>query len=296
VISNRCKDPVRRIIVTAADPTKSFAPVPASRQTVGWILLGCLLALRLPYFTGVSLVLHGSPLWLVNSFEISTYVITALLIYWERDRLALFHIDRLALGLYLVAPLPLVSQSLPALSQGVRAALTQPYVYHLTSVVVLGLALLPTYRKLPRVRRETWVWLGVAVIGGSALSAVFGVVLRRLGLLSGGAVFLPQILYAFMLQLSAAASLEEPLFRGFLFGYLRERRWSDTWICVLQAGLFALGHAYYWGHAWFSLLVVVPVSALFFGWVAIRSRSIGATMTAHGITNSLHTFFAQFHW
>jgi membrane protease YdiL (CAAX protease family) len=37
-------------------------------------------------------------------------------------------------------------------------------------------------------------------------------------------------------QLAHAAIFEEPIFRGFLWGYLRKVNWKEKWILLFQAG------------------------------------------------------------
>jgi membrane protease YdiL (CAAX protease family) len=87
--------------------------------------------------------------------------------------------------------------------------------------------------------------------------------------------------------MSFAALSEEPLFRGFLWGYLRQTGLREVWIWLIQAGLFALGHLYYIVIYPFSLWVVVPTGALWFGLMAWRSRTIASSMLVHALTNSL---------
>ena len=86
---------------------------------------------------------------------------------------------------------------------------------------------------------------------------------------------------------------EEPLFRGFLWGRLRARGWKESRICLFQALLFAVGHVYYVGTANISAFLVVPLGALIFGLSAWRTRSIGTSMIAHGITNAFGNTLAN---
>ncbi len=46
-------------------------------------------------------------------------------------------------------------------------------------------------------------------------------------------------------QLGYAAPLEECLFRGFLWGGLKELKIKEFWILIIQATLFTVGHIYY---------------------------------------------------
>lgn len=69
--------------------------------------------------------------------------------------------------------------------------------------------------------------------------------------------------------------------------------WKDGWICIFQAGLFAIGHIYYLNKAAISFWLLVLISALVFGFVAWRSRSIVTSMAAHGTMNSLGYLFGS---
>jgi membrane protease YdiL (CAAX protease family) len=85
---------------------------------------------------------------------------------------------------------------------------------------------------------------------------------------------------------SHAAILEEPIFRGFLWGYLANRGWRDKSIWIIQGALFWLAHLSYWDRP-YTFFVTVPAGSLLLGWLAWRSRSVGACMVAHGLFNAL---------
>ena len=84
-----------------------------------------------------------------------------------------------------------------------------------------------------------------------------------------------------------AAVLEEPLFRGFLWGYLRRVRWKDGWIWLFQALLITLGHVFYLKTEaigpWF-IRMMLP--SLVIGFIAWRAKSIFASMVTHGVFNA----------
>src|SRR6187455_2763474 len=66
-----------------------------------WLLLGGLLFLRMILLAGGA-ALGIAPHWLDPVYQVATYLLTALLIWVERDRLADFHIDKLVVGLIVV--------------------------------------------------------------------------------------------------------------------------------------------------------------------------------------------------
>ncbi len=90
----------------------------------------------------------------------------------------------------------------------------------------------------------------------------------------------------FLYHLGASAVMEEPLFRGFLWGILRKAGWKDFWTWVFQAVLFDFSHIYYWKVFPISILSVF-LAGLFFGLLAWRSKSISTSIVAHSIINAL---------
>jgi hypothetical protein len=54
-----------------------------SHGKITFLLIAGLLFLRLPFLAGITYFLKTRPNWLWPAFEISTYVLTAVLIWWE---------------------------------------------------------------------------------------------------------------------------------------------------------------------------------------------------------------------
>lgn len=263
----------------------------------GLILLAGLLILRFPV---VLLDTYFPSVWGEAAFTGLTPILTVLLILVERRRLEEFHVDGWALFLYIAAPLVgwaiyrngffNVAEVLPAAP---IAALCLVAGVHLTR------------ERLPHFHWRTLAWMGAAVVLGLAVAAALGVAEGMSHQIPGlvqepASVYwrrlAPRIPQQFLYQTAGAASLEEPLFRGFLWGYLKQARWRDSRIWLLQAGLFMLGHFYYFGRFWFSFWVIVPAGALFLGWLAWRSRSIAPGMLAHGVLNTFAIMFASVRW
>lgn len=260
-----------------------------------WILLGGLLFLRFPWLILGGFLIPGDNVVIV-AYELGTCLLTFLLLFLERKRLEEYHIDSLALVLLLVAPVAILIGSktggyaLPG--QAVKAALA----------VILLVALLIRRPVLPRRGAgRTAGCIGVAVLAGAIMAVVSGLLLtfqlREMVDVSA----LPSVgrlSYGVLYQIDYAAAAEEPLFRGFLWGRLRKCGWKDHWIWLFQALLFAVGHAYYVGSSNVSAFLLVPLGALSLGFVAWKTRSIGASMITHGIINGFgatlsHVFLAM---
>lgn len=247
-------------------------------------LLGGLLALRF-LVLGLGDVLYSPPLQLVRTtFELGTYLLTAGLIWWERERLSDFFIGPIALALLIAGPFLSYSWTI---SPGHGPALRW---FEMSVAVLLVIALIA---KRPRFtdRHEGRVvrWM---VIGGVAGFFAGAILLHFAPRFQSGprgmqAASLLMLIRTFTVQLSHAAVYEEPLFRGFLWGYLRKAGWKDIWILPFQAALFVVGHMYYLFHgSLFSFFVIVPVDGILFGLMAWRGRSIAASMVTHGMMNS----------
>ncbi|HWI62847.1 MAG TPA: CPBP family intramembrane glutamic endopeptidase [Symbiobacteriaceae bacterium] len=247
------------------------------------MLIG-LLILRLPLLTGLGTFVHPGPEWLLPAFEGGTYILTALLLVWERDRLALFHVDGWALAIYVGAPLlALVNREFFLLSR-----------VQVGCVAFLLLAFIVTRPKLPNMRSHTVIWIGVGV--GIALGLFNALCLQwRAGAALRPALDLSILPGQILIQTTRAAAFEEPLFRAFLWGYLKLAGWKDRPIWLLQAALFWLGHLYYFAGNPISFWVVVPTGGLVIGWVAWRTRSMGASMLTHGLGNAIG-ILGNFHW
>ncbi len=247
-----------------------------------WILLSGLLLLRFPWLIFGRFLVPGDDVVIVV-YELGTCLLTCLLIFLERERLAEYHVDGLALVLLLDAPIAVLvgrmagGYALPG--QEIKAGFT----------VILLVALLIRRPVLPRrgVGRTVGC-IGAAVLAGAALTVVSAFVLSFQSAQVVDLSALPsagRLLYGSLYQLDYAAAAEEPLFRGFLWGRLRKCGWKDHWIWLFQALLFAVGHAYYVGSSNISAFLAVPLGALALGLIAWKTRSVGASMIAHGITN-----------
>lgn len=233
-------------------------------------------------------------------FEIGTYPLTALMILLKRDCLEKYHIDRLALGLLVFAPLGcFVTQGI--FQSGWRELPLSTYVNAGFALLFLT-ALLIWRPDLPRRGGKTmWKWVVIAILVALCESVVWGYLVRIQRIIpSDMRIDLPKEAFrAFLLifpQLSTAAAMEEPLFRGFLWGVLKDRGWKELWIWLFQALLFMLGHIYYLGINNYSFFLVVPLGALVLGLAAWKSRSIGTSILIHGISNSFGGNFFFLLW
>jgi membrane protease YdiL (CAAX protease family) len=261
------------------------------------LLLTGLLLLRFPLLLLSSYhVITISKTMVKYIFEDGTYLLTALVIVLKRNSLADYNMGICALALFMIAPVAqLISQYLVVQYRGpVQADLWVRIAISL-GLLILLLVCRPKVRK--RSVKEILLWGLIAVAVGIGIGFLLG---KLNGLQSAEkSPVHPSgllIMTMFFTQLGNAAVMEEPLFRGFLWGFLEKLHWKGCWIWLTQAGLFWLGHIYYLGVANYSFWIIVPVGGLFLGALAWRSRSIGTSMVTHGLFNSIGDIVAHFTW
>lgn len=264
------------------------------------LILG-LLFLRFPLLIWACMTHQNMMSWAFSVFDIGTYFLTALLIWWERDRLAEFHIDGLALGLLLVKPL--------------NALFYVPlgnffYLLYIPIGIGLAVALFRCCPEVYRPNKKSWTWLAVGILTGIALGITAGYIFshfqnngigwverKPLSVIFTNPVlaieYFSKMFLGSIFQTFYAGAAEEPLFRGFLWGALRRLGWRNRWICVFQAGLFCLGHIFYIPAKLYWSLAFTFITGLAFGVLAYRSRSIATSMAAHGFNNGCGDVFVN---
>lgn len=256
---------------------------------VTWILVAGLFILRIPLATSVRIFAPVAVDWAAPLVEIGTYFLTALLIWWERNRLADFHIGRLVLLIFIMGkPLELLlyQMQIPFSYPPKSAA----YLLYLPIAVGLGLALLVSRPTLPKLNFQVVGWMIMGILLGIALGMYSGSIIKANNSALGnvGAVTLELLFFLPLQQMLYAGIFEEPFFRGFFWGSLRKLGLKEIWIWLMQAGFFWLGHTYYLVHGpiW-SFWFIVPVGGLILGLLAWRSRSVAVSMVTHGLANGI---------
>jgi len=96
-------------------------------------------------------------------------------------------------------------------------------------------------------------------------------------------------------QAAYAGLSEEPLFRGFLWGYLRKLGWSENKILLSQAGLFAFAHVELLLAGWPISFALTFVGGVLLGWLVMRSRSISVSILSHGFANAVGNMITDYH-
>lgn len=273
-------------------PSNLTVMEPANQKThklVAWILLGGLLFLRLPFLTGIAM--FAFPIWLMPVYEIGTYLLLACLIFWERNHLADFHIDKLSLIIIIVfKPLSTIVMRLMGSTRNLLAFPHWPSFSFWLIAIGLIIALRCSRTSLPGITKKSLAWLGLGLVVGLLLDLLLMYPLSfQIDTSMSFSIQknLTGIPLNFLNQMSSAAIDEEPLFRGFLWGMLLKSGWKNVWIWLFQTVLFIVGHLYYLNGSLISLWVYIPISALVFGAIAWRSKTIASSMATHALSNSL---------
>jgi len=261
-------------------------------QQVFLLTLIGLLILRIPFEAGMRFF-NIEWAWTDIVYQIGTYLLTTFLIWWEVDNLADYHIDTLAvIIIILFQPV----QTLVLKYRGLNEyLLTFPSISSLimwSIAIVFAIAIWLKRSKLPGMKPVGLGWLVIGIATGLLTTIVLSYPMSFQVPASSSLPLTPafraliNIPSSFVQQIGYAAVSEEPLFRGFLWGFLKKRNWREHWIWLFQAGLFTFSHIYYINDAPISFWIIVPVGALVLGWLVWRSQTIATSMVAHGMMNA----------
>lgn len=247
------------------------------------LIYGFLAAITLRWLPGVLVVVSFLYIYF-------TYLVTSWLIWRERNNLSDYHIGKFALILF-IASAPY--QAILAIFK--LMPLTLPPVLIILPVFVLLFVALMKSKPINLTNPKgllQWVLLGIGVgiLGGIPAGWLISLQANH----SSSTLTFLWVLLLPTVQISAAAVQEEPLFRGFLWGYLEKRGWTTLRILIVQALLFWIGHIYYLVSGDFYSFWVLPLaSGLVFGWIAWKGKDIAPSMFAHGFFNSISQIVAS---
>jgi membrane protease YdiL (CAAX protease family) len=213
-------------------------------------------------------------------FIIGTYLFTALFIWLERDKLSDYHMDAISIIIFTLGPLWFLYTNL----------------YIRIPMIIVGLFLLISLFivncKLPKITIKTIMWIIIGILAGTITTLITNYFSSKQISNVGMKATFAELMKLFLTQLTNAAILEEPFFRGCLWGFLRKMNCKEFTIYLVQVGLFWLGHIYYINTVPYSFWILVPLSGLVLGFLAWRSRSIGTSMVTHGVINGLGQFLS----
>jgi membrane protease YdiL (CAAX protease family) len=230
-----------------------------------------------------ALVNDPLPNLVTQSFELGLYIIIVIMILQGKNCLSEFNIDKYSLVLFIVFEAILRTGSVTSMS-------IIYFVLFLLASIYLVLSLRKSHPNLKGFRINDLDWTFIGLLSGFVFSFLIAIPGYLQSKNSSGpstpiSILIGAFLLMFINSFSHSAALEEPVFRGFLWGYLSDRGWTDKKIWLFQAGLFWLAHIKYIGRP-YTFLITAPLIGLLLGFLAWKSRSIAPSMIAHATYNA----------
>lgn len=265
-------------------------------QVIFWIALSLLCILRLP-FSWIGNSIPSSRVWIDPVFEIGTYTLIVFLIWWERENLEIHHMDAFAIFIIILFK-PISTLFLRFWRPDSPVAFPKPLslLFFLAALILL-IQILQKKIKLEGEVGKTMLWMlagGCIGILFFVVSAVIMVQFFKYPVL--GESNLSMLLNP-IYQIGYASVVEEPFFRGFLWGGLKKVGVKEIWILFIQAVLFTVGHL----NLLKSTNPVVNLSFIFIcamlmGVLVWRSRKLSTSMVFHGFGNgsAIFQYWAEF--
>jgi membrane protease YdiL (CAAX protease family) len=256
---------------------KNIVVVSTSSNTkINLILILSLYFLRL----GMGFVyLSGTQFWIIPFYDILTYFLSALFIWLNRENLGKYHFDALAITIFLVFR----SLLWITFDQFSHQWFTIPLNCLIALTLLIGLVKSGNY-KFSNIKPINLLWFALGAIIGIIIGWFLSSFIYSLNG-SGGYQIINSFTLSFISMLGTDSITEEPLFRGFLWGHLRDLGWNERRILFFQAFLFWTVHFYYWNR--FPFFLIIPLLGILLGFLARRSKSIATSMAAHAGFNTL---------
>lgn len=274
--------------------TKIIDDIKLKKLIVILIMIG-LIILRYPFAICVNFHLIKLDYALAQNIYLNiTYLLTIMIIFIEKENLLEFNITTGAVIIFLASP---ISKPLIYFLVGDYINFQQSIKFTWFEILVsVGAIIYMGYYNKNDSKRKLEVslyWLIVSVLLGIITSLFLSYTYRHF--MGKASIYFSMTLFLklFISEMVNASIMEEPLFRGFIWGYLSKNNWNKFGIWLFQAGIFALGHIYYLPKIPIAV-VGAFVCGLILGFLVWRSKSIGYSMICHGIINSVQPFLLHY--
>ncbi len=250
-------------------------------------VLSVLLILRIPLESWLEYLIPSTSEWVEPVYDFGTYALIAFLIWWEREQLVLYHIDYLSVIIIIIfKPLSVILAPL-FMGSGNPYAIPQQMgiLYLIIAIILLRLVV----RKKIAIGKSGgigFLWFIIGGITGIVFYVMYFVFMIKW-------LNFPVPPYPGMLALAApvyqlgyTANVEEPVFRGFLWGGLKSFGLKEYWILVIQAFLFSIAHIQLLNTEYPILFFCIMfINAILMGLLVWRSRSLASSMAFHAFAN-----------
>lgn len=224
-------------------------------------------------------------------FEFAAFAITTAMLVVARASPGRFRIDRLTAVLLVLFATILRLQR----PEEVGSAPDPTYFAFAIVAVVIAAVVIRSRGTDRKWAGTSPGWLALGLVSGTAL----GLFMQSLASLfyrgeatpaASYPITIGALVLTFIYTMGHTAILEEPIGRGFLWGYFELRGWRPVRIWLLQAALFWLGHLRLVDSP-VTFWLALPLGGLMLGWFSWHSRSVSAGLLAHAAYNTLGAFY-----
>lgn len=222
--------------------------------------------------------------------RVLTYLLTAVLIWMERSDLLSFNIDKASVWVFLLGRTLLTFVMLLFYNMGKDA------IFLWGAFLVYVYIAITLWRALPRkfLHNNGWkpllIWTGFGFLSSTLIAAALIALaywgLKTKSFQSPWLEALMHYTYGLIQSLCNPALTEEPIFRGFLWGYLKKMGLRDGWVLLITSGLFVISHPTFFMTKWLISLLLISPFVLLLGFLVWRSRSLVPSMIAHMAYNA----------
>jgi membrane protease YdiL (CAAX protease family) len=237
------------------------------------------------------LIISWGPNPITNStiLDLCLYLIIVILLFHNKGNLIFYNINKTAFFILII------SGFFPRLVD------MSPLMIIL-QIIFWGLGGLLLYSYLKkffflRNLERVLFWSILGVIGGISITFFFTsilIVLNKLPLGSNSVINNVTTFIGFFITfLFSSVGLEEAVFRGFLWGTLREFKLSEQLILLLTACVFWLSHINYLNHPW-TFWVVLPTISVFLSWIVYKCKMCSPSFFSHAAINATQVMFRDF--
>ena len=265
------------------------------QQIISMIIVVLLIFFRFPYIILPRLIGHTNNATLTYIVCDATYVLSACFFIFNSKTLHEYNIHGDSMLIFILAPIitPLTYYILTPL-----VPLKPPAHYYYIQIItalILTIFIAITKVKFRRYKIKALIlWTLASIVIGFIIGGSLGYIIGINNKNRYYSASFPTFIYLFVTQLSNAAVIEEPLFRGILWGMLKKLKLRDSLILLIQGLLFWLAHIYYIIQNPISFWIIVPICSIVLGWVVLKSKNIGTSMIVHAIINSFGNMVSSF--
>ena len=229
------------------------------------------------------------PSYVIEGIDLLGYFCVVSLIFSAGKDLKTFQLERFSLVILIIFPgfLSSVPSQVPTWAQFLFMVIP----------IGIGIFLYLRLRQQEDFRDGTLLDLAKYLLLGTGIAFLFFTLANLLGAANQinteelSRMRLLSFISRLIASLSSSAAIEETIFRGFLLGFLINKRGLNPFLAItIQSLVFWIPHAYQYNNP-FSLQVLIPVFGMMVGWVTFKTKNITTGILAHALYNALLAVF-----